>query len=368
MPAPLDGVTILDFTRYQQGPFATVMLSDMGAEVIKVEEREHGDLGRALGLRPDGFCAYFEAHNRNKKSITLDVRTDEGRKLVHQLAERVDVVAENFRPGVMDRLGIGYDALSEINPRIIMASASGFGRKGSKAKRPSYDVIGQAMGGIMVAQGGAGRDPQMITGGFADHVGAMFLAFGVAMALIARDRYGVGQHVDASLLGGQIAFQPMAFLRHLQPAGPVGGYENPLFRAYECGDGSWLAIGILDPKVWPSLMRALGKPELAVDPRFAEPQVRFQHSAELRAELQAIFRSRPRREWMARMEEHDVPAGPVLSHVEVAADPDVIENEYIVEVEHPHIGTIRTPGVPVRLSKTPGTVRSAAPELGQHTE
>jgi CoA:oxalate CoA-transferase len=369
MPAPLDGISILDFTRYQHGPYATVMLSDMGAEVIKVEERGHGDLGRAIGARPDGFCAYFEAHNRNKQSITLDIRSDEGRRIVEQLVARMDVVVENFRPGVMERLGIGYAQLSAINPRLIMASASGFGPKGTKARRPSYDVIGQAMGGVMMAQAGSPeREPVLITAGFADHVGAMFLAFGIAMAIIARERFGVGQHLDESLLGSQIAFQSMGYLRSLQSTEPGRHYDNPLFRAYQCSDGSWIAVGVLDPKVWPALTRAVGKPELAADPRFAEPFARFEHSRELKDELAALFRSRPREEWVARMVEQDVPSGPVLSFREVAADPDVLANAYIVEMEHPHIGTIRSPGLPVQLSKTPGAVRSTAPELGQHTE
>jgi CoA:oxalate CoA-transferase len=338
-----------------------------------VEERGSGDLGRALGQRPDGFSAYFEAHNRNKRSITLDVRTEEGRRIIHQLAEKVDVVVENYRPGVMSRLGIGYEDLKQIKPTIIMASASGFGQRGPLAKRPSYDVIGQAMGGVMVAQGGADGDPQLITGGFADHVGAMFLAFGISMALIARDRFGVGQHVDSSLLGGQIAFQSMGFIRAMQPppAEPVRGYPkggNPLFRAYRCADGRWIAIGILDPKVFPALCRALGKPELVLDQRFGEPFARFQYAAELRDELAAVFGTAPRQEWSKRFADHDVPSGPVNDMREAADDPQVIENEYVIEVEHPHLGTIRLPGLPVRLSETPGRVRSTAPELGQHTE
>ncbi len=371
MPQPLEGITILDFTRYQQGPFATVMLSDMGAEVIKVEEPKHGDLGRALGAQPDGFCGYFEAHNRNKRSITLDLRTDEGRAIVHQLVERMDVVVENFRPGVMDRLGIGYEQLSATNPQIIMGSASGAGQRGPDAKKPSFDVIGQAIGGMMFSQGGGpGAPPEMVAGGFADHVGAMFLAFGISMALIARDRFGVGQHVDASLLGGQIAFQAMGFCRSLQ-SGFHNSFRtgnNPLFRAYNCADGKWLAIGILDPKVWPKLTQALGSPELSEDARFAEAFGRWENTEELTAVLSRHFLTRPRDEWLKLLNEHDVASGPVRDHIEVAADPQVIENEYIVTVEHPTVGPIRVPGLPVRLSKTPGAVRTAAPDLGQHTE
>jgi len=371
MPAPLEGIKVLDFTRYQQGPFATVMLADMGADVIKVEERRNGDLGRALGAQPDGFCGYFEAHNRNKRSITLDVRTEKGKQIVRRLAERVDVVVENFRPGVMDRLGIGYADLKAVNPRIIMASASGYGMRGPDAKKPSFDIIGQAVGGIMVSQGGGPEnEPQMVTAGFADHVGAMFLAFGVAMALIARDRFGIGQHLDASLLGGQIAFQAMGYCRSLQngvhSSFVAGG--NPLFRAYGCADGKWLAIGILDPKVWPSLTAALDRPDLEHDQRFAVPFARHDNAHELTGHLAEIFRTRPRDEWLKLLEQHDVAAGPVRDHVEAAEDPQVLANEYIVTVEHPHIGPIRVPGIPVNFSETPGSVRTAAPELGQHTE
>jgi len=198
----------------------------------------------------------------------------------------------------------------------------------------------------------------------------MFLAFGVAMALIARDRFGIGQHLDASLLGGQIAFQAMGYCRSLQngvhSSFVAGG--NPLFRAYGCADGKWLAIGILDPKVWPSLTAALDRPDLEHDQRFAEPIDRHDNAHELTGHLAEIFRTRPRDEWLKLLEQHDVAAGPVRDHVEAAEDPQVLANEYIVTVEHPHIGPIRVPGIPVNFSETPGSVRTAAPELGQHTE
>jgi CoA:oxalate CoA-transferase len=371
MTAPLDGITVLDFTRYQQGPYATALLADMGADVIKVEEREHGDLGRALGRQPDGFCAYFEAHNRGKRSITLDVRTDEGRAIVHKLVERVDVVTENFRPGVMERLGIDYATLSKINPRLIMASASGAGQKGPSARRPSYDVIGQALGGMMVAQGGGpSYEPQMVTAGFADHVGAMFLAYGIAMALIARERDGIGQHVDASLLSGQIAFQSMGYYRSLrteqQTDYPPG--SNPVFRPYRCADNRWVAVGVLDPKVYPKLCAALEREDLISDERFAEPFSRAKHAADLTIELSKTFCSRPSTEWLPRLEQHDVPSALARTHMEVGADPQVLENEFIVTKEHPHLGPMRIPGIPVKLSRTPGEIRSHAPELGQNTE
>ncbi|HEV2126881.1 MAG TPA: CoA transferase, partial [Chloroflexota bacterium] len=232
MKSPLNGIRILDFTRFQQGPHGTVMLGDMGADIIKVEAPNGGDLGRSLGLQPDGFCAYFEAHNRNKRSITLDLQRPEAKEVIYDLVGQVDVTVENFRRGVMDRLGFGYEKFREINPRIIYASASGYGPKGPLADRPSYDTIGQAMGGIMIAQaGGPGNDPELIVGGLADQVGSMMLAYGITMALVARERHGVGQQVDVSLLGSQIALQGWGITRYLRQRNQprVRPDSNPLF-------------------------------------------------------------------------------------------------------------------------------------------
>jgi crotonobetainyl-CoA:carnitine CoA-transferase CaiB-like acyl-CoA transferase len=368
---PLDGIRVLDFTRYQQGPWATVMLGDMGAEIIKVEERTNGDLGRALGRQPDGFCAYFEAHDRNKKSITLDVRRPEGKEIVFKLVERVDVVVHNFRPGVMDRLGLGYETLKAINARIIYAAGSGFGLEGPIADRPSYDIIGQAMGGIMVAQGGGpGREPRMALPGIADQTGAIFLAYGIAMALIARDRFGVGQQVDASLYGSQIALQAMNLTAAMRsgvhpPSRPQG---SPTFKHYPCADGRWLAVGVLDPVVYPRLCAAAERPDLATDPRFAEPFARWQNADELEQELTKAFCAKPRDYWMERLIAHDVPCGPVQDYTEVIADPQARANGYITSMEHPSLGEIGVVGLPVRLSETPTSLRMPAPELGQHTE
>ena len=182
MPGPLDGIRILDFTRYQQGPFATVLLSDLGADVLKIEEPKNGDLGRSLGRQSDGFCAYFEAHNRNKRSLTVDLRTDEGREIILKLVPEFDVVTDNFRPDVMRRLGLGHDDLKAVNPKIITANASGFGSEGPRVAEPSFDCIGQAMGGMMIAQGGGPEEPPIqLVAGFADQVGAMIFALGICL-------------------------------------------------------------------------------------------------------------------------------------------------------------------------------------------
>ncbi len=368
---PLDGIRVLDFTRWQQGPWATVMLGDMGAEVIKLEERTTGDLGRALGRQPDGFCAYFEAHDRNKKSITVDVRTPEGRAIALKLVEHVDVLAHNFRPGVMDRLGLGYEAVKAVNPRIIYASASGFGPVGPLATRPSYDVIGQAMGGIMVTQGGGPEgEPHMVMPGVADQVGAMYFAYGISMALIARERFGFGQQVDASLYGSQIALQAMNVTMALrngvhQRSRPRG---NPTFKPYGCQDGKWLAVGVLDPAVFPRLCQAVLRPDLATDPRFAEPFARYANADALEVELSAAFAGDTRAAWLERLIAGDVPCGPVQDYIEMGSDPQALENGYITTVDHPNLGSLRVVGSPVRLSETPASITMPAPELGQHTE
>jgi crotonobetainyl-CoA:carnitine CoA-transferase CaiB-like acyl-CoA transferase len=371
MTRPLEGIRILDFTRYQQGPYATVMLSDLGADVIKVEERENGDLGRALGRQPDGWCAYFEAHNRNKRSITIDSRTEKGREIIYRLVPSVDVVCDNFRPGVMQRLQLDYETLVQHNPRIITASASGFGPEGPNTYEPSFDIIGQGMGGVMVAQGGGpGGEPVNLIGGFADQVGAMVFALGISTAIIARELHGTGQHVDVSLLGSQIAVQNLplqVFLRTGQQANPARK-QNPLFTWYTGSDGKSLTIGLLDPKWWPKLCTVLGREDLPVDARFETPQLRYQNREELVAQLEQSFATRPRDEWVAALKKADVPCGPVNDYSEVAADPQILANGYIEELEHPHLGRIAVPSSPIRMSKHKTGAQAFAPELGQHTE
>lgn len=371
MPGPLDGIRILDFTRYQQGPYATVMLSDLGADVLKVEERLNGDLGRSLGLQPDGWCAYFEAQNRNKRSITIDTRTERGREIIYRLVETYDVVTDNFRPGVMKRLGLDYESLAKVNARIITASASGFGTEGPNTYEPSFDIIGQGMGGIMVASGGGVEcSPLSLPGGLADQVGAMVFALGIASAIIARERQGVGQHIDVSLLGSQIALQNLplqAFLRN-DVQGPSPQKQNPVFTYYTGSDGKSLTIGLLDPKWWPALCKVLDRDDMLTDPRFESPRGRHQYRDELVKELEAAFAKRPAHEWIRELKAVDVPCGPVNGYAEVATDAQVLANRYVETLEHPNLGPIRAPGSPIRMSKSETGPKAFAPDLGQHTE
>ena len=371
MPGALEGVRILDFTRYQQGPFATVLLSDLGADVIKVEEPTRGDLGRSLGLQPDGWCAYFQALNRNKRSLTIDTRTDEGREIIYRLIPETDVVTDNFRPGTMKRFGLDHESLAAVNPRIITASASGFGPKGPHAHEPSFDSIGQAMGGHMVAQGGGpGAEPSVVIGGMADQVGAMIFALGICAAIAARELHGVGQHVDTSLLGSQLALQGLGLTGFLRQGEQRSGGTrwNPLFTYYPCADGLYLSLGLLDPKWWPAFCEVLEREDLMVDERFAEPAGRTGNRDALIAELEGTFGTKPRAEWLALLKAAGLPCGPVNDYAAVAKEPQVIANEYLTTLQDPNLGEVGIVGSPIQMSETPVGPKATAPDLGQHTE
>lgn len=371
MPGPLDGVRILDFTRFQQGPSATVMLSDLGAEVLKVEQPGGGDLGRSFGLEPDGWCSYFESHNRNKRSMTLNMKAPGALEIVHKLVPEIDVVVDNFRPGVMGRLGLDLEALQAFNPRIITASGTGFGELGEMAGEPSFDIIGMGMSGIMYSQGG-GPDcpPQTVQPGIADQVGGMFLALGIVSAIVARDHQGVGQHVESSLLGSQIALQTAYFTSFMRRGEqtPTPQRMLPVFSYFRCLDERYLTIGILDPRWYTVLCDVLGRPDLATDARFAEPQARQEHREALLAELDAAFGTRDRDEWMRLLREAGVPVGPVHDYAAVVRDPQVLANAYVTTLEHPSLGTVGVAGTPIKMSETPTGPKATAPELGQHTE
>ncbi|MBM4411451.1 MAG: CoA transferase [Chloroflexi bacterium] len=366
----LAGIRVLDFTRYQQGPYATVLLSDMGAEVVKIEE-PGGEPGRAMGRGPDGFSAYFEAHDRGKQSVTFDLRMEDARAAVRRLVPHFDVVVENFRPGTMERWGLGYDALRALRPDIILASGSSWGRLGPWAERPGYDHVGQALSGVMVEQGGGpGRPPHALIGGFADQIGAMLLAYGIACALMVRERDGFGQHVDVSLIGAMTAVQAMPITRFLR-TGEQRGFEErraATYTHYECADGRYVAIAANTQAFWERLCDALEWPELREDPRFRGPFDRDANKAALVAVFEAQFRTRPAAHWLERMTAADVPNAPVLDYAGLAEHPQFWSNGYLQEIETPNLGRMRVPGPAVRMSATPSRVQGGGPELGQHTE
>ncbi len=369
-PSAMDGIRVLDFTRAQQGPFATLLLADMGAEVLKVEP-PGGEMGRANGLSPDGFSSYFEGHNRGKRSITLDLNMPEAIDVVRRLVPTVDVVVENFRPGRMERWGLGYDDLKQLRPDIILASASAWGRSGPWAERGGYDHVAQALSGVMYEQGeGPGGEPQALIGGFADQIGAMLLAFGIATALMARERWGIGQHIDGSLIGGMVAVQSKQIYEYLR-TGKQSGFQRrraATYTNYQCADGAHVAIAANSQKFWEALCDAIDHPELKSDERFANPWGRAKNKDELVDVLDAIFSARPMAEWLPGLDQHDVPHAPVLDYAGMSEHAQYWANGYLEELETEHLGQMRVPGPPIHMSATPPRVQGAGPILGMHTE
>ena len=370
MPAPLEGIKVIDFTRFQNGPHATLMLSDMGAQVIKVERPGEGDPGRALGRGPDGFCAYFEALDRGKKSITVDLGSEEGAAIIRALVADADVLTENFRPGVLDSLGFSYEAMHELNPRLIYAVNSGFGPRGPWTPRGSFDIVSQGISGAMIGQaGGPGNEPVQISWGLADQVGSMVFAYGIMAAIVARERYGVGQKVDVSQMGAMATLQALSIQRYLHTrTETTSKYLNPTFTAYCCSDDEWLTIGVLTPKHWPLLCSAVERDDLIVDERSADPFARRDNAEWLRDELAASFRRGPRQKWLDALIARDVPCGPVYTYEQVAAEEQFWLNGYLTKLEHPSFPDHEVVGIPIELSETPGRIQGPAPELGQHTE
>ena len=370
MTTPLAGIRILDFTRYQQGPFATVMLADMGAEVLKIEEPRGGDFGRRMLREPDGFSAFFEALDRGKKSVCIDLRKPEGRQLALRLGATCDVVVQNFRPGTMEAWGLGYDDFRSLNPRIIYAEATGWGTRGPLAKYPSFDQIAQAYSGYAQHSGGGpGFRPEVPYPGVADQSGAMNLAFGIMTALFARERTGEGQKVEVSLLGTQIALQAPALLYYLHfgEQRPREFRASPTVGHFQCADERWVMIVGIDQKFWPRIAHALDLEALVDDPRFARGYPRWQNRVELERLMEEAFLSFSADEALDRLRAADVPASLVQDYAALALEEQPVANGYIVEQEHPRFGKQRVIGLHVQLSGTPGEVSAPAPELGANT-
>jgi CoA:oxalate CoA-transferase len=369
MPGPLDGIRILDFTRFQQGTFSTLLLGDLGADIIKVEQ-PGGDPGRTLGRHQDGYSSYFESLNRNKRSICLDLRRPEARDVVLRIVPAVDVVTENFRPGTMEKLGIGYEDLSRVNPSLIVASGSMFGPKGPRSHDPGYDTIAQAAGGLMAFTTGNEDTPRGAQGGIADQTGGMMLAHAVLAALVHRLRTGEGQKVDVSLYGSQIALQGIHVARslHHTPLRPPGQSSGVLSHRALCADGRWIAFGFLEARHFPKLCRGLELDDLIDDPRFAEPPERGQNHGRLVELIDAQIITRPSAEWIERLIVADIPCTVIQDYEAIAEDPQARANGYIHEEDHPVWGRIRTQGPVATFSRTPASVRRHAPvHPGDHS-
>jgi crotonobetainyl-CoA:carnitine CoA-transferase CaiB-like acyl-CoA transferase len=371
MALPLDGVRVLDFTWAQQGPFATVMLSDMGAEIIKVEHRE-GERGRQAASGQPQPVPYFIAHDRGKKSITLDVRRPEALEIVEKLVERVDVVVSNMRPGIMERLGLGYDDLRRINPRIVWAAASAYGPLGKQATRPGFDIVGQALGGIMMHTGPEGSPPMPAGAAIGDQVGAINLCAGILAGLVQAARTGEGVQVDVSLYGTQVALQAWE-INTESITGNIagkGGQGHPLitprgvWRSFETKDGH-LVVGGVNAQRFTALCQLMDLPELAE--RFPDDRTRAEHVADIIRTLEPRFRQETTAYWLERFEQQDIIGAPVQSYGDILGDPQAWENGYVTEMEHPVHGTIKIVGSAIQFDRSAPS-RMSPPELGDHTE
>jgi formyl-CoA transferase len=373
MPGPLDGIRVLDFTIAQQGPYATLLLADMGAEVIKIEGRERGEVGRLLGIdRRNGFSAYFLAINRGKKSIKLDLKTEKGREVALRMARDCDIVAHNFRPGVMEKLGLGYEAFRAVNPRVIYAGASAFGTKGPLGRKPGNDILAQAMSGLMSVTG-EGTAPLPAGCAIADHTAALTFALGIVSALVHRERTGVGQELECSLLASMMAAQSweMTYFAMVgeNPAPAGRGHTSIAWQwwTYRTADG-WLAIGGVDPARWPGFCRAIGRDDLVTDDRFENAGKRIKDREALNAVVEEHLMTRKTEQWLPALEAEDIFCAPVLNYKSVRSHEQVRANGYTAEIDHPRAGRATVIPTPIAFSETAVDSTRPEPLHGEHTE
>ncbi len=362
---PLAGFRVLDFSSFIAGAFGAMMLGDFGADVIKVEGRE-GDLARHWGPFLKGESRFFQGWNRNKRSLSVDLQTEAGRRIVHALVRGADVVIENFRPGATERLGIDYATLAALNPRLVYCSSTGFGHAGPYRDRPAYDPLLQSMSGAARGNVRYSGKVAICSVAVSDYQAGMQCVAGVLAALLHRERTGEGQLVRTSLLQAALAVQSHMFCRGLEVAeeGPLGIYP---YRLFETRD-DLIFIAAPTNKFWRLLCREIGVPELAEDPRYRENKDRVAHAEELTARLQPRFGEKTTEEWTGRLIPQGIPCGPVLSYEQFFEDPQVTAMEMNPVIDHPTIGPMRVIGVPVAFDKSPGRIQRAAPTLGQHTE
>ena len=379
---PLAGIKILDWTMWQFGPVGSSMLGDMGADVIKIESLD-GDAGRGLEVDAQGRHeewggrnAYFETCNRNKRGIAVNLKTDEGKEIVYNLVKTADVFVENFRKGVAERLGVDYETLREINPKLVYASATGYGPEGPESFQPAFDSCGQARGGLMMAAAQAeATEPPLVGAGPADQMGGIMLCLGVLAGLVNRNHRGLGQKVDASHLGSIMWLVgldiSMGLLNGSFPA-PQSRRNpgNPMYNHYQCKDGCWIILTMhQSDRYWAGFAEVLGISNLIDDPRFANLEVRNQHSAEMRQILDERFATKDYEEWdKAFQAAGDFIYTKVQNLDALETDSQVLANDYIVPFDHPVLGQVKMCNHTINYSETPAGIWREAPELGQHTE
>ena len=370
---PLAGYRVLELAHLIAGPACGMYLADMGADVVKLEQPTGGDASRtAYGSQLGGESAVFVTVNRNKRSLALDLARSEGRAAFERLVARADVVIEAYRGGVAERLGIDWERLAPLNPRLVYCSLSAFGPTGPWRDKPGVDMLVQAMGGLMAVMGEPDGPPVLCGAPVLDTIGALMAGQGILTALLHRERTGQGQRVDVSLLNGTLlahAARLSIFLATGEEPGRWGSghpYIVP-FQAFEASDG-WVYVAVWIDRLWAPFCAAIERPGLATDSRFATRADRLQRRAELTALLAEIFRGRRVAEWMATLEAHDVLCAPVNRYADLPDDPQVRATGLIVEQDHPRAGRFRTLDTPIRLGLTPGGIRTPAPALGEHSD
>jgi crotonobetainyl-CoA:carnitine CoA-transferase CaiB-like acyl-CoA transferase len=372
-PLALDGIRVLDLSRVIAGPWCGALLGDFGADVIKVEDTDAGDESRTWPPKKDGETAAYLLFNRNKRGVTLDLKSPEGVEVIKALVQKSDVLVENFRTGTMESFGLGYDVLAEINPRLIYCSVSAFGRTGPRKDSPGYEALMQAFSGIMSITGEPGGPPVRSAVSFLDLTTGILCALGVTAAVHQRERTGLGQRVDGSLLDTAVAL--LAYhaegylLAGLVPKALGSGHPSlSPYRNFMCKDGQWIFIAAANDRFWGKLTQALGLEAMAADPRFVKNGDRVANRTELEAMLEKIIGEYDREPLLKRLEEADVPATPVNTVDQVMNDPQTIARGMIERVVHPTLGEIPVVGTPLKFSRMNPGVRRAAPLRGEHTD
>ncbi len=371
MVGPLDGIKVLDLTRVLAGPFTTMILCDLGADVIKIEQPEIGDEARNFGPFKNGFSLYFMSINRGKKSVTLNLKSDQGKSIFRQLVKKSDILVENFRPGTMKRYGLDYETLSTEHPSLIYAACSGFGQTGPFAQKGAYDMIIQGMGGIISITGEPDGPPVRVGTSISDITAALFTTIGILSALHHRSITGKGQFVDVAMLDSLVAVLENAIVRYLSTdviPHPLGSRHPVItpFEAYESADGH-VIIAIGNDSLWSKFCEHIDRKDLISDLRFCTNAKRTAYHSDLFPILSEIMRQKTTNAWIKDLEALGVPCGPINSIDKVVNHAQIRAREMMTEVMHNITGTVEIPGIPIKLSETPGSVDTPAPNLGEHT-
>jgi formyl-CoA transferase len=375
----LDGIRILEWGIFHAGPGATAILADLGAEVMKIEQPGMGDPIRLLSrfgkanVSIKGRSLFYEGANRHKKNITLNLDTEKGREIAYRLAAKSDVFMTNIRRKGVEKLEMTYPTLREINPRIIYATVSGYGPRGPESQQGAFDFHGQARSGMMYCMGEPDMPPLLLHFGVIDQATAIMASHAILTALFARERTGKGQEVHVSILGSALFLQYFNVMNAMVMGQPVPRHErrstDALRNYYQCQDGKWMCITVsYQMSAWEDFCRAIGHPEMAKDPRFETRERRFENCEELIALLDSVFVTRTQEEWHRLFVEHGIFATRVNSPMDLRYDPQVLENDYLVNFDHPIFGNSLIPGYPIHFSETPADTRGRAPEQGEHTD